>query len=91
VDKYIDCRLKGEKRVKQYKRPFSPGSAHTILGKGFGVTNSVYQIPQSRFHEWVNSAQSKISRTVFAKSLSHDFFHSWDEHLKQRGSDRSED
>jgi hypothetical protein len=41
VEKYIDCRIKGEKRVQQYKRPFSPGSAHTILGKGFGVTNSV--------------------------------------------------
>lgn len=89
VDKYIDCRLKGEKRVRQYRRPFSPGSAHTILGKGFGVTNSVYQIAQSRFHEWVEKAQEKIRRTVFAKSLSYDYFHSWEDHMKQRGGSGS--
>lgn len=53
--------------------------------KGFGVTNSVYQIAQSRFHEWVESAQSKIRRTIFAKNLGHDFIHSWEEHLRQRG------
>jgi len=85
VDKYIDCRQKGEKRIQQYKRPFAPGSAHGILGEGFGVTNSVYHIPQSRFHDWVESAQVKIRRTVFAKTLQHEFFHSWEEHLRQRG------
>jgi hypothetical protein len=85
VGKYIECRQKGEKRVQQYDRPFSAGSAHSILGKGFGVTNSVYQIAQSRFHEWVESAQSKIRRTIFAKNLGHDFIHSWEEHLRQRG------
>jgi len=85
VEKYIDCRLKGEKRVQQYKRPFSPGSAHTILGKGCGVTNSVYQIPQSRFHEWVDSVQAKIRRAAFAKRIGHDLHHSWEEHLRKRG------
>ena len=81
----VKCRLEGDKRVQQYSRPFSPASAHGILGQGFGVTDSVYQIPQSRFPEWVASAQAKIRRTVFAKMLGHEFFHSWEEHLKQRG------
>jgi hypothetical protein len=85
VDKYIECRIEGEKRIQQYDRPVTPGSAHGILGKRFGVTNSVYQIAQSRFLEWVESAQSKIRRTVFAKRLGHDIFHSWEEHLRQRG------
>jgi hypothetical protein len=90
VGKYIECRQKGEKRIQQYDRPFSPGSANGILGKGFGVTNSVYQIAQSRFLEWVESAQAKIRRTIFAKRLGHEFFHSWEEHLRQRGSIRHE-
>lgn len=85
VGKYIKCRQEGEKWVKQYGRPFSPGSAHGILGEGFGVTNSVLQIPQRFFLDWVASAQSKIKRTVFAKNLGHKFFHSWEEHLRQRG------
>lgn len=85
VDKYIKCRLEGEKRIQQYSRPFNPASAHGILGQGFGVTNSVYQISQSHFHDWVDSAQAKIRRTVFAKNLKHDIFHSWEEHLRQRG------
>jgi nucleoside 2-deoxyribosyltransferase len=85
VDKYIKCRLEGEKRIQQYSRPFNPASAHGILGQGFGVTNSVYQISQSHFHEWVAAAQAKIKRTVFAKRLPHDIFHSWEEHLRQRG------
>ncbi|MEY3895672.1 MAG: hypothetical protein RLZZ214_1191 [Verrucomicrobiota bacterium] len=85
VDKYIECRIEGEKRIQQYDRPFAPGSAHGILGKGFGVTNSVFQIAQSRFEEWVASAQNKIRRTVFAKNIGHDIFHSWEEHLRQRG------
>jgi nucleoside 2-deoxyribosyltransferase len=86
VDKYIKCRLEGEKRIQQYKRPFNPGSAHGILGKGYGVTNSVYQISQSQFHDWVADAQAKIRGTVFAKRLPHDIFHTWEEHLRQRGS-----
>lgn len=86
VDKYIKCRLEGEKRIQQHKRPFNPGSAHCILGEGYGVTNSVYQISQSSFHEWVAAAQAKIRRTVFAKRLPHDIFHTWEEHLRQRGS-----
>lgn len=86
VGKYIECRQKGEQWVRQYSRPFNPGSAHGILGEGFGVSNSVYEIAQNRFHEWVASAQSKIRRTVFAKNLDHDIFHSWEEHLRQRGS-----
>jgi hypothetical protein len=85
VEKYIKCRKEGEKRVQQYSSPFSPGSAHGILGQGFGVTNSVYQIRQLLFHDWVRSAQAKIRRTVFAKNLGHEFFHSWEEHLRQRG------
>lgn len=85
VDNYIKCRLEGEKWVQQYSRPFSPASAHGILGKGFGVTNSVYQIPQPKFLQWVASAQAKIRGTVFAKNLGHDIFHSWEEHLRQRG------
>ena len=85
VDKYIECRLEGEKWIRQYDRPFAPGSAHGILGKGFGVSNSVFQIAQSRFEEWVASAQAKIRRTVFAKNIGHDIFHSWEEHLRQRG------
>jgi hypothetical protein len=87
VDKYIKCRLEGEKRVQQYSRSFNPASAHGILGQGFGVTNSVYQISQSHFHQWVAAAQAKIRRTVFAKRLPHDIFHSWEEHLKQRGGE----
>lgn len=90
VDKYIKCRLEGEKRIQQYRRPFSPGSAHSILGEGFSVTNSVYQISQSNFHKWVAAAQAKIRRTVFAKRLPHDFFHTWKEHLRQRGSHGSD-
>lgn len=86
VDKYIECRLEGEKRIQQYSRPFNPKSAHGILGQGFGVTNSVYQIPQGRFHDWVASAQAKIRRTIFAKRLPHDHFHLWEDHLRQRGS-----
>lgn len=85
VGKYIKCRLEGEKWVKQHGRPFNSGSAHGILGEGFGVTNSVLQIPQNLFLDWVASAQSKIRRTVFAKNLGHEFFHSWEEHLRQRG------
>jgi hypothetical protein len=85
VGKYIECRQKGERWVQQYKRAFNPGSAHGILGEGFGVSNSVYEIPQRHFHVWVKSAQSKIRRTVFAKNLDHEFFHSWEEHLRQRG------
>lgn len=85
VGKYIECRLEGEKWIRQYDRPFAPGSAHGILGKGFGVSNSVFQIAQSRFEEWVASAQAKIRRTVFAKNIGHDIFHSWEEHLRQRG------
>lgn len=85
VGKYIDCRKKGEKWVRQKGGRFNAGAAHSILGEGFGVTNSVLQISQQRFHEWVAAAQAKIRRTVFAKNLSHEFFHSWEEHLKQRG------
>lgn len=86
VKKYIYCRKNGEKRVKQRGGPFKPGAAHSILGQGFGVTNSVMQISQERFFEWIATAQHKIRRTVFAKSIPHDIFHSWEEHLRQRRS-----
>lgn len=91
VDKYIKCRLEGEKRIQQYRRPFSPASAHGILGEGFGVTNSVYQIAQGHFFDWVAAAQAKIRRTVFAKRLPHDIFHTWEEHLRQRRSNGPSD
>lgn len=84
VKKYIDARKKGEKWVKQYRTSFHPGAAHSILGEGFGVTNSVFQISQDSFFQWIESAQQKIRRTVFAKTLGHEFFHSWEEHLRQR-------
>ena len=86
VKKYIEARQKGERWVRQYKSPFHPGSAHSILGEGFGVTNSVLQISQESFFLWVESAQQKIRRTVFAKNLGHEFFHTWEEHLRQRGT-----
>jgi hypothetical protein len=85
VGKYIKCRQDGEKWIKQYRRPFNPASAHGILGEGYGVTNSVLQIPQTLFFRWMESAQNKIRRTIFAKNLGHEFFHSWEEHLRRRG------
>jgi len=85
VGKYIKSRQEGEKWVQQYRSSFHPGSAHNILGQGFGVTNSVLQVSQESFFRWVASAQEKIRRTVFAKNLGHEFFHSWEEHLRQRG------
>jgi len=82
--KYIECQKNSAGWGRRKGPPFKPGATHGILGEGFGVTNSLLQIPQSRFFEWVASAQNKIRRTVFAKSLKHDFFHSWEDHLRQR-------
>lgn len=85
VGQYIDARKKGEKWVKQKGGPFRPSAAHGILGKGYGVTNSVLQISRESFFNWVASAQNRIRGTVFCKNLGHDFFHSWEEHLRRRG------
>ena len=85
VAKYIEWRLNGKSIDK---RKFSPASAHGILGEGFGCGNSVYLIAQLRFFEWVKQAQRKIDGTVFGKrnrNAGIRNYHSWDEHLKERG------
>jgi HNH endonuclease len=85
VGKYIEARVNGEKWVKQKGGPFRPSATHGILGKGFGVTNSILQISKEKFFDWVTATQKKIRGTVFGKNLRHNFFHSWEEHLKERG------
>jgi hypothetical protein len=84
VGRYIDWRKKGQDIDG---RRFSPGSAHGILGEGFGSPTSVLLIPQSRFFDWVSSAQAKIDRTAFGrinKVRKGRNFHSWEEHLAER-------
>jgi hypothetical protein len=86
VKRYIEWRIKGG---TVDKRHFAPGSAHGILGEGFGSPSSVFLIPQTRFHEWVAQAQAKIDRTVFGKNNKNRNYHTWVEHLAQRhGDDR---
>jgi hypothetical protein len=65
---------------------FAPSSEQGILGKKVGVATSGYQIYGSGILVWVESVQSKIRRTVFATRVGHEFFHPWEEHLRQRGS-----
>lgn len=84
VKKYIAWRQKG-KIVD--KRKFDPGSAHGILGKGYGSPDSVFLIPQARFPKWVEAAQKKIDRTAFGlinKGKRIRNYHSWEEHLQER-------
>lgn len=81
VKRYIEWRKKG---VAIDRRSFSPGSAHGILGEGFGSPSTVMHIPQSRFIEWVAQAQFKIDRTAWGKINKHRNYHSYEEHLKQR-------
>lgn len=84
VGRYIDWRKKSQNIDK---RRFSPGSAHGILGEGFGSPTSVLLIPQARFSDWVASAQSKIDRTTWGrinKSRRGRNFHTWEEHLAER-------
>jgi hypothetical protein len=84
VGRYIEWRKNGQ-RID--KRPFSPGSAHGILGEGFGSPSSVLLIPQTRFHDWVASAQAKIDRTTWGrnnKMRNGRNYHTWEEHLAER-------
>jgi hypothetical protein len=84
VKKYIDWRKKGEAIDK---RPFSAGSAHGILGEGFGSPSSVFLIPQGRFHQWVAQAQAKIDGTAFGRNNKKRVgrnYHTWEEHLAER-------
>ena len=88
VKKYIDWRKKG---VAKDKRPFAAGSAHGILAEGFGSPSSVLLIPQERFHDWVLQAQAKIDRTTFGrnnKKWKGRNYHTWEEHLAERHSQR---
>jgi hypothetical protein len=84
VGRYIKWRKNG-KSVDS--RLFNPGSAHGILGEGFGSPSSVLLIPQTRFFAWVAQAQAKIDNTVFGQSNKRKVgrnFHSWEEHLAER-------
>lgn len=88
VKRYIEWRKKGDIQLKKVgrppKKPFSPGAAHSILGEGFGVTNSVNLISEGSFFQWVQAAQAKINRTVWGKTNKSRNFHTWEEHLKER-------
>jgi hypothetical protein len=81
VKRYIDWRKKGQKIDR---RQFSAGSAHGILGEGFGSPSSVFLIPQVSFQRWVASAQAKIDRTTWGKNNKFRNYHTWEEHLKER-------
>ena len=91
VGRYIEWRKLGQKIDK---RRFSPGSAHSILGEGFGSPSSVLLIPEGRFFDWVASAQGKIDNTTWGrinKKRNGSNYHSWEKHLAERqGSDASE-
>lgn len=86
--RYIDWRKKSDEHLRKIgkppKYPFKPGATHGILGEGFGVTNSVFQISEKRFHEWVASAQAKIDRTVWGRNNHNRNYHTWEEHLNER-------
>lgn len=84
VGRYIDWR---KKSTPIDKRRFSPGSAHGILGEGFGAPNSVLLIPQARFFAWVKQAQAKIDRTTFGsinRGNGKRNYHTWEDHLAER-------
>jgi len=81
VKRYIDWRKKGS-RID--RRQFDPGSAHGILGKGFGSPSTVMHISQTRFFEWVAQAQEKINKTVWGKNSKNRNYHTYEEHLKER-------
>jgi hypothetical protein len=91
VKKYIAWRKKGS---IVDSRKFNPRSAHGILGKGYGSTDSVLLITQARFHRWVTDAQKKIDGTSFGrinKGKKIRNYHSWEEHLQQRHGTTSHD
>jgi hypothetical protein len=84
VGRYIEWRKKGQHIDK---RRFLPGSAHGILGEGFGSPSSVLLIPQARFCDWVAKAQAKIDRTAWGrinKVRRGRNYHTWEEHLAER-------
>lgn len=84
VKRYIEWRKKGAAIDKRF---FSAGSAHGIMGEGFGSPSSVLLIAQGRFHAWVVQAQAKIDRTTFGRingSNGKPNYHTWQEHLSQR-------
>lgn len=84
VGRYIDWRKKGQDIDG---RRFAPGSAHGILGEGFGSPTSVLLIPQGRFFDWVASAHAKIDRTAWGrinKNRRGRNYHTWEEHLAER-------
>ena len=81
VGKYIECRKLGQ---KYDRRSFSPGSAHGILGEGFGSPSSVMHISESRFLDWVAHAQAKIDNTAWGRINKNRKYHSWEEHLSER-------
>ena len=91
VGRYIEWRKLGQEIDK---RRFSPGSAHGILGEGFGSPSSVLLIPQERFFDWVASAQAKIDRTSWGrinKKRNGSNYHTWEKHLAERkGSETPE-
>ena len=88
VKKYIDWRKKSDAQLRKMgkppKRSFAAGAAHSILGEGFGVSNSVNFIAEARFFDWVRSAQSKIDRTVWGRTNRYRNYHTWEEHLRER-------
>jgi hypothetical protein len=84
VGRYIEWRKKG---ASIDGRRFSPGSAHGILGEGFGSPSSVLLIPQTRFQKWVAQAQAKIDRAAWGrgnKKRNGRNYHTWEEHLEER-------
>ena len=84
VGRYIEWRKKGQDIDR---RRFAPGSAHGILGEGFGSPSSVLLIPQTKFFAWVVSAQAKIDRTAWGrinKVRKGRNYHTWEEHLTER-------
>lgn len=84
VKKYIEWRIKGQEIDR---RRFSPASAHGILCEGFG-SSSAHLIPQARFFDWVFQAQAKIDNTAWGKINKRRVgrnYHTWEEHLGQRG------
>jgi hypothetical protein len=89
VGRYIEWRKKSQSIDG---RPFSAGSAHGILCEGFG-SQSVLLIPQSRFFDWVESAQAKIDRTTWGKINKKRVgknYHAWEDHLKERHGNKAQ-
>lgn len=82
VKRYIDWRKKGITQGIDRRR-FAPGSASSILAKGFG-SQTVLMIRAHLFGDWVCEAQKKIDNTVWGKLNTHRNYHTWKEHLEER-------